>query len=93
MSKGKLSLAQRRARLVAQVEQQRGTLAKGVEEWRAPLVMVDQGVSVLCYIRRHPEWVAGAAVLIAALRSHRSGVWLGRGWMAWQVINRLRNRQ
>jgi len=93
MNTKKLSPAMRRARLVAQAAEQRLVLAESVEEWRAPLVMVDQGVSVLCYLRRHPEWVAGVAVLIAALRSRRSGVWLGRGWMVWQVINRLRNRQ
>ncbi|WP_151704003.1 YqjK-like family protein [Nitrincola alkalilacustris] len=94
MSTGKLSLAQRRARLVAQAAEQRGALGAAVDEWQAPLAMVDQGVSVLRYLRSHPQWVAGVVVLIAAMRSRRSsGVWLRRGWMAWQLINKLRERQ
>lgn len=92
MNKKRLRLAGRRERLVAQASAQRATLAENIEAWRAPLALADQGLNALRYIRSHPEWIAGVAVLIAALRSRRAGKWLGRGWMTWQVMHKLRGR-
>jgi len=92
MNKKLLRLAERRERLVAQVAAQRAALAENIEPWRMPLALADQGLSVLRYIRRHPEWIAGVVVLVAALRPGRAGKWLGRGWVTWQVMHKLRGR-
>lgn len=92
MNKKRLRLAERRERLVAQASAQRAALAENVEPWRMPLALADQGLSALRYIRRHPEWIAGIVVLIAALRPRRAGKWLGRGWVTWQVMHKLCGR-
>jgi len=92
MNKKLLRLAERRERLVAQTAAQRVTLAENIEPWRMPLALADQGLSVLRYIRLHPEWIAGVVALIAALRPGRVGKWLGRGWVTWQVMHKLRGR-
>lgn len=92
MNKKLLRLAERRERLVAQTAAQRVAVAENIEPWRMPLALADQGLSALRYIRRHPEWIAGVVVLIAALRAGRAGKWLGRGWVTWQVMHKLRGR-
>ncbi len=92
MNKELRRLAERRERLVAQTSAQRVALAENIEPWRVPLTLADQGLSVLRYIGRHPEWIAGIVVLIAALRPGRAGKWLGRGWVTWQVMHKLRGR-
>jgi hypothetical protein len=93
MNKKLLRLAERRERLVAQTSAQRVALAENIEPWRMPLALADQGLRVLRYIGRHPEWIAGVVVLIVALRPGRAGKWLGRGWVTWQVMHKLRGRQ
>ncbi|WP_409525087.1 YqjK family protein [Nitrincola sp. MINF-07-Sa-05] len=85
-------LAQRRERLISEAAQQRMALSGSIEELRPPLRLADQGVKALCYLRSHPQWIAGAVVLVATFSSRRSGVWLGRGWMAWQALQKLRER-
>jgi hypothetical protein len=92
MNKKRLRLAARRERLVAQASAQRTTLAENIEAWREPLALADRGLSALRYIRSHPEWTAGVTFLIAALMSRRTGKWLGRGWVTWQLMNKLRGR-
>lgn len=83
-------LAERRRQLVAQAAAQRTALAHDLEPWRARLALVDRGVAVLCYIRRHPALTMGATLLLAALRPGRAGKWLQHGWVAWQLARRLR---
>ncbi len=87
-----IRLAERRERLVAQAAAQRMTLAQNIEPWRNPLARVDQGLAVLRYIKSHPAWIVGGAVLLAALRPGRVGKWLGRGWVTWQMLHKLRGR-
>jgi hypothetical protein len=92
MNANLVRLAERRERLVAQAAMQRRTLAQDIEPWRIPLALADQGLTALRYIKSHPEWIVGVVVLLAALRPRRVGKWLGRGWVSWQVMHRLRGR-
>ena len=85
-----IRLAERRERLVAQAAAQRVVLAQNIEPWRIPLALADQGLTVLRYIKRNPEWIVGGVVLLAALRPGHVGKWLGRGWVTWQVVQKLR---
>lgn len=87
-----IRLAERRERLVAQAAAQRITLAQNIEPWRAPLARADQGLAALRYIRNHPAWIVGGVVLLAALRHRHIGTWLGRGWVTWQMMHKLRGR-
>jgi hypothetical protein len=85
-----IRLAERRERLVAQAAAQRMALAQNIEPWRVPLALADQGLAALRFIKSHPAWIVGGAALLAALRPGSAGKWLRRGWVTWQIINKLR---
>jgi hypothetical protein len=87
-----IRLAERRERLVTQAAAQRMALAQNIEPWRKPLARADQGLAALRYIRNHPAWIVGGVVLLAVLRPGRIGKWLGRGWVTWQMLHKLRGR-
>ncbi|MDT3707926.1 MAG: YqjK family protein [Thiobacillus sp.] len=91
MKRNPAQLAERRHQLVAQAAAERTALAYNLVPWRARLARVDQGVAAVRYIGRHPALIAGAALLLAALRPRRAGKWLQRGWLAWRVGRRLRS--
>lgn len=84
--------AERRAGLIAQAEVQRDALARGVDRWRGPLALADRGIDALRSIGRHPGWVLGGVVLLAAVRPRRAGRWARWLWTAWQIGRRLAGR-
>jgi hypothetical protein len=67
-------------------------LTQQMAPWQGRLARADQGMAVLRYLGRHPVWVAGAALLLAAWRPRLIGTWLQRGWVVWQFGRRLRGR-
>lgn len=83
-------LAERRARLVARAAAQRTALARDLQPWQARFALMDQGLGVLRYVRRHPALLAGTALLFAIWRPRGAGLWLQRGWVAWQLGRSLR---
>lgn len=83
-------IAERRATLVATCETQRQTLNHNVLAWRGPLTLVDRGLAALRFVSRHPAWIVGSALVPSALRPGTLGSWLRRGFMAFQVVSRLR---
>ncbi len=83
-------LAKRREHLIAQAAAQRILLAQDIESWRTPLAFADLGLDVLRGIKRHPVWMVGGVAMLAALRLNRAGKWLRRGWITWQVVQKLR---
>lgn len=92
MNEKLVRLVERRERLVAQSAAQRMALAQNIEPWRAPLARVDQGLAVLRYVKSHPAWIIGSVALLAALRPGNVGKWLGRGWVTWQMVHKLRGK-
>ncbi|WP_173064482.1 YqjK family protein [Sulfurimicrobium lacus] len=85
-------MAERRERLIAQAAAQRMALAQGVEPWRIPLARVDQGLAALHYIKSHPAWIVGSAVLLAALRISRVWKQLRSARATWQRMHKQRDR-
>lgn len=85
-------LAQRRSHLQALAASQRAELGQRIERLRAPLALVDRGVEVIRFVRRNPLLLAGASTLFVALRQYGSGKWLRRGWLAWQLVRRVRRK-
>jgi hypothetical protein len=83
-------LAERRQQLVALAAAQRASLAQDIEPWRARLALADRGVAAFLYVRRHPALMLGGALLLAVFRPRRTGKWLQRGWLAWQLGRKLR---
>lgn len=92
MNEKLVRLVERRERLVAQAAAQRMALAQNIEPWRAPLARVDQGLAALRYVKRHPAWIVGGVALLAVLRPGNIGKWLGRGWVTWQMVHKLRGK-
>ena len=90
MNKKLAHLAERRSQLVTQASAQRTMLAYNMEPWRARMALADRGVAVLRYIGRNPALIAGAALFLAVLRPRRTGRWLQRGLMVWQIGRRFR---
>lgn len=84
-------LAERRARLVSLAAAQRRALAAGVDPWRRPLSIADRGIAAVRFIKAHPAWIIGAAIAPRALQAGRFGGWLRRGFVAWQIVSRLRS--
>jgi len=84
------SIVARRSLIIGEIARQRLSLAQQAESLAAPLVLVDQGLGVLRYVRRHPVLAAAAVALVLALRpGAREGTWLGRGLLAWQLVARF----
>ncbi|MSP86934.1 MAG: hypothetical protein EXR38_01350 [Methylotenera sp.] len=93
MNQNLLRLAKRREHLVEKAEAQRLALAQNVEVWSKPLTMADQGLNVLRYIRNHPIMIAGGGTaVLSMLRPSRFGKWFRRGWLAWQILQKLSNK-
>jgi hypothetical protein len=85
-------LAERRAKLLGKAAAQRTILAQNVESWRRPLLLADQGLAALRFVKRNPLWLGGCVVIITALLPGRMGEKLRRGWLAWQVMHKLLGR-
>jgi hypothetical protein len=93
MSKKSDQLAQRRERLIAQAAEQRTALGRDLEPWHKPLALADQGLNALHYLKRHPVLIVGGFALLAVMRPRNMGKWLGRGWVTWRLLQRLRDNR
>ena len=92
MSERLIKLAERRATLIARAESQRDTLGQAVVPLRVPLAVVDQGLAGINYLKLHPEWLAGSAVLMLLLKPRRIFKWAQNGWLAWRFARSLKNK-
>ena len=92
MNQNMTRLAERRERLVAQAAAQRTALAQDIEPWRTPLAWADRGLEMLSVLKRHPVWIVASVAAFASLRINRAGKWLQRGWITWQVVQKLRGK-
>ena len=92
MNKKMILLTERRERLIAQAAAQRQALAHDIEPWRTPLALADKGINALRFVSRHPKSIVGVIALIAILQPRSAGKWLGRGWVTWQLMHKLRSR-
>lgn len=87
-----VSLAERRAGLVALIGTQRRRIATNVDAWRGPLAIADRGLAAFRFVKTHPAWIVGAAIVPAALPPGRLGLWLRRGLAAIRVFRGFRDR-
>lgn len=90
MNQRTLRLADRRRQLTDRALAQRGALARAVDSCRPALTLADQTLAVVQYVRSHPGWLIGGIAVLAALRTRRRFMWLGRGWVAWHLLHALR---
>jgi hypothetical protein len=89
MDRNLARLAERRKRLVNRAAVQRVALAQNIAPWHIPLALADRSISAWHFIKRHPKWMAGGVVVLVALGPGRVGSWVGRGLLAWRVLDAL----
>lgn len=87
-----LAIHARRQILIEAAAAQRLALAQDIVPWQAPLALADQGLRVLRIVRQQPQWLIGAIAVYAVFRPRKLGTWLQRGWVGWQLAQRLRPR-
>lgn len=86
-------LAVRRHLLIAQAASQRQLLAHDSLSMHKPLAMMDKALVALRYIKHHPIYIAGGgAALLSIAKPSGIGKWYRRGWLAWQILNKFRNK-
>lgn len=83
-----LPLAQRREQLLVRSAELRLRLAQDGRALEAPLAMADTVRTGWHWLRAHPEWPAGAALLLVLLKPRRALRWASRGWWAWRTWQR-----
>lgn len=90
MNQRLMRIAQRREVLVASAAVQRLALAHSLEEWQRPLALADRGLDIAQAARKHPAWLAAGVLLPGLLGFARVGTWFRRGFVAWQLLARVR---
>ena len=86
-------LAVRRQHLIVQAASQRQLLAHDSHSLHQPLAMMDKVLAALRYIKHHPIYIAGGgAALLSIAKPSGIGKWYRRGWLAWQILNKFRNK-
>jgi hypothetical protein len=90
MKKKLASIAERRHRLVAQVEAQRGALVKNIKPLQCSLTLADKSLTIISYVKKHPVLVMSIAALVGMLRPMRAVKWLRRSWIASLMMRGLR---
>ena len=82
---GSAELRDRRARLVARAAVERERISVQLQAWEAPLALADRSFAAVRYVRRHPQWIVAAVVLLAVLRPRRALTWARNGLIAWRA--------
>lgn len=86
-------LAARREQLLRDSDLQREQLSIAVNGLRSPLALVEQGVSLILFFKRHPLLVASSsALMLKVIRPSRLGKWFSRGVFAWQMVRKLHSK-
>ena len=75
----------RRAPLMARAAVERERVCVQLRAWEAPLALADKTIAAARYIRRNPQWIVAAAVLLAVLRPRRALSWARNGLIAWRT--------
>jgi hypothetical protein len=77
-----------RERLLLRSTELRMTIAIDSRALEAPLALADQVRSGLRWLRAHPEWPLGAAIVLLILRPRRALRWTLKLWSGWRLWRR-----
>ncbi len=75
----------RRAQLMARAAVERERVSMQLHAWEAPLALADRGLAAARYVRRNPQWIVAAVVLLAVLRPRLALSWARNGLIAWRT--------
>lgn len=85
-------LAERRERLLARAAAERTALAQHAAPLRAALAIADRGADAIRYVARHPVWLFGVPLILAALGRGRASKWTRFAWIGWQLGRQVLRR-
>jgi YqjK-like protein len=75
----------RRARLIAEADSQRRTLAADLDACRSVVVVVDRGIALARWLRARPYLVVAAVTAIAVLKPRFALAWSARIVTLWRA--------
>ena len=88
-----VTLAKKRQHLVEEAQKQRMAVSDQLHAWHKPISMIDYAINVLRYIKHHPVLVAsGGSALLSMLKPNALSLWLQRGLLVWQILNKFRKK-
>lgn len=87
-----IELAQRRGELLAEIRQQRASLAASVTPLASVLHKLDKVGEGVQWLKRHPAAVALGAFALVVSKPRRAWRWAKRSVVLWRGWSALRNR-
>lgn len=88
-----VTLAKKRQHLVEEAQKQRMAVSDQLHAWHKPISMIDYAINMLRYIKHHPVLVAsGGSALLSMLKPNALSLWLQRGLLLWQILNKFRKK-
>lgn len=90
MSPRELELALRRQRLQLKSASQRQTIAQAAGNLAPVFAAGDRVRSGYLYLKQHPEWLIGAAIVLTIAKPRAMFGWVRRGVVVWQISRRVR---
>lgn len=83
-------LIHKRQALINKVAQQREQVAQAIAPLQAPLALVDSGISLIQFAKRHPLLsTGGMAVALKLARVLGLNKTFGRYWAGWQLVKKV----
>lgn len=92
MSRRLKQIALKREQLQQQIAQQRVVMTRDIEPLAKPLAVADQALELLRRASAHTGLVIGGLIILATWRNRGPGKWLRRGWLTWEVSQKLVKR-
>lgn len=90
MSRRRIELVLKRQRLQLQAAEQRLALRRDLARFAPVLSVADTVRAGIAEVKRHPEWLVAAAVVLVVVRPRAIFRWLQRGVLAWQFASQAR---
>lgn len=81
----------RQQRLLIRSTELRLQLRSDLHSLQRPAAVADQVKAGLVWLYQHPQWPAGALVLLLVLKPKRALVWAGKFWWLWKSARLLRH--
>lgn len=90
MSQQLLELALKKQRLQMQAATQRLQVAQHLQVFAPAFAAIDSAQAAGRWLKAHPQWLAGAAVVVLVAKPRAAFRWLRRGFFAWRTLRRAR---
>jgi hypothetical protein len=88
-----VTLAKKRQHLIEEAQKQRMAVSDQLHAWHKPISMIDYAINMLRYIKNHPVLVAsGGSALLSMFKPNALSLWLQRGLLVWQILNKFRKK-